>query len=71
MAPKICQKMVKVGNNFFVKKLKILCSSDHPILFKFQQLVVKILIKELQNYGMLDSNISNSNGDMEELRCKI
>ena len=30
------------------KKLKILYSSDHPILIKFCQLVVNIVIKELQ-----------------------
>ena len=32
----------------FCKKLKILYSSDHPILIKFRQLVVNIVIKELQ-----------------------
>ena len=32
----------------FVKKLKILYSSDHPISIKFLQLVVNIVIKELQ-----------------------
>ena len=39
-------KMVNMdGKQLFLKKLKILCSLDHPILFKFHQL---ILIKELQ-----------------------
>ena len=33
---------------FCKKKLKILYSSDHPILIKFRQLVVNIVIKELQ-----------------------
>ena len=32
----------------FVKKLKILYSSDHPFLSKFRQLVVNIVIKELK-----------------------
>ena len=31
---------------FFVKKLKILCSSDNTILFKFHQHVVQIFLKE-------------------------
>ena len=31
----------------FCKKLKIMYSSDHPILIKFRQLVVNIVIKEL------------------------
>ena len=35
-------------NGFFVKKLKILYSSDQPILIKFRQFVVSIVIKELQ-----------------------
>ena len=47
MAPTICQQMVNVVNDF-VKKLQILCSSDHPILFKFHQRMVKICIKDLQ-----------------------
>ena len=33
---------------FSKKKFKILYSSDHPILIKFRQLVVNIVIKELQ-----------------------
>ena len=63
---------------------RLLCSSDHPILF-FHQLVIKIFIKELQK-GILDFqcaflnffhvlflsfNASNSNGYMEELERKI
>ena len=43
MAPTICQKYGKqFFFFFFVKKLHILCSSDHPILFRFRQLVVNI-----------------------------
>ena len=50
----------------FVKKLKILYSSDHPILIKFRQLMVNIVIKELQMV-FLTSTVINSNGNMKEL----
>ena len=39
--------MVNIICRFFVKKIKILCCSDHPILFKFCQIVVIIVSKEL------------------------
>ena len=45
--------MINIWNGFLSKKLKILYSSDHPILIKFRQLVVNIVIKELQN-GIFD-----------------
>ena len=46
IAPKICQKVINMhGKRLFAKMLKILCRSDHPILFKFHQLVVKIVVK--------------------------
>ena len=54
----------------FLKKLKILYSSDHPILIKFCQLVVNILIKELQMV-FLTPTVINSNGNMKELERKI
>ena len=54
----------------FCKKLNILYSSDHPILIKFRQLVVNIVIKELQMI-FLTSTVINSNGNMKELGCKI
>ena len=54
----------------FVKKLKILYSSDHPILIKFCQLVVNIVIKELQMV-FLTSTITNSNRNMKELERKM
>ena len=54
----------------FVKKLKILYSSDHPILIKFRQLVVNIVIKELQMV-FLTSTVINSNGNMKEPERKI
>ena len=38
---------------FCKKKKKFLYSSDYPILIKFRQLVVNIVIKELQN-GIFD-----------------
>ena len=53
-----------------VKKLKILYSSDHPILIKFRQLVVNIIIKESQTV-FLTSTIINNNGTMKELERKI
>ena len=40
-------KMINMVNNFFVKTLVILSSSDHPTLLKFHHLMVKIFIKEL------------------------
>ena len=54
----------------FVKKFKILYSSDRPILIKFRQLVVNIVIKELQKV-FLTSTVINSNGNMKELERKI
>ena len=54
----------------FVKKLKILYSSDHPILIKFRQLVVNIVIKELQML-FLTSTVINSNGNIKELERKM
>ena len=35
------------SKRFFVKKLKILCSSDRPILFKFHQLMVMVQILQI------------------------
>ena len=56
---------------FCKKKLKIFeYSSDHPILIKFRQLVVNIIIKELQMV-FLTSTVINSNGNMKELERKI
>ena len=43
---------------FFCQKLKILCSLDHPILFKCYQLMVETFIMD-------------SNGHMEEFERKI
>ena len=60
MESTICQKWLTL----------ILCSSDHPILFKFHQLVVQTFIKELQVIFQT-SNVSNSNGNKEELERKI
>ena len=54
----------------FVKKLKILYSSDPPILIKFRQLVVNIVIKELQMV-FLTATVINSNGYTKELDHKI
>ena len=69
MALTICQNVQHV-KRLFVKKLKILYSSDHPILIKFRQLVVNIGIKELEMV-YLTSTVINSNGNMKELDCKI
>ena len=63
-------RMFNMWNGFFVKKLKILYSSDHPILIKFRQLVVNIVIKELQMV-FLTSTVIISNGNMKELERKI
>ena len=45
-------------------------SSDHPILIKFRQLVVNIVIKEL-HMVFLTSTVINSNRNMKELERKI
>ena len=45
-------------------------SSDHPILIKFRQLEVNIVIKEL-HMAFLTSTVINSNGNMKELERKI
>ena len=76
----ICRNLFQNGANdmsecltcetAFCKKLKILYSSDHPILIKFRQLVVNIVIKELQMV-FLNSTAVNSNGNMKELERKI
>ena len=50
--------------------LKVSYRSDHPILIKFRQLVVNIVIKELQMV-FLTSTVLNSNGNMKELERKI
>ena len=55
---------------FCKKKAQILYSSDHPILIKFPQLVVNMVIKELQMV-VLTSIVINSNGNMKELERKI
>ena len=62
--------MFNMWNGFLKKKLNILYSSDHPILIKFRQLVVKIVIKELQMV-FLTFTVINSNGNMKELERKI
>ena len=54
----------------FVKKLKILYISDYPILIKFRQLVVNIVIKELQMV-FLTSTVINRNGNMKDRERKI
>ena len=69
MALTICQNVSHV-KRLFVKKLNILYSLDHPILIKFCQLGVNIVIKELQMV-FLTSTVINSNGNMKELERKI
>ena len=69
MALTICQNVLHL-KRFFVKKLKLLYSSDHPILIKFRQLVVNIVIKELLMVFQT-STLINSNGNMKELERKI
>ena len=68
MALTICQN--NMWNGFLLKSSTILYSSDHPILIKFRQLVVHIVIMELQMV-FLTSTIINSNGNMKELERKI
>ena len=51
-------------------KFCIVRNSDQPILIKFRQLVVNIIVKELQMV-FLTSTVINSNGNMKELERKI
>ena len=62
-------EIVNIVNGIFVKKIQILCSLDRPILFKFSQVVVKIVSKELQ-IVFRTSSVSNSNSNMKELERK-
>ena len=55
---------------FCKKAQNFIYSSDHPILIKFHQLVVNIVIKELQMV-FLTLTVINSNGNMKELERKI
>ena len=64
--PKWCQHFVK-NDHFFVEKLKILFSSDHTILFKFNQHVVQILSNNVWR-DFLTSNVTISNGN---IKCPI
>ena len=59
-------EMVNMVNGFKSKSSKFLCSSDHPILFK----MVNIVIKELQ-IVFWNSTVININRNMEELERKI
>ena len=45
-------------------------NSVHPILIKFRQLVVNIVIKEL-HMVFLTSTVIKSNGNMKDLERKI
>ena len=54
------KRFVKNGEPFFVKKLKILHTLDHMILFRFHQHVVQILIKQCTE-RLQTSNVSISN----------
>ena len=46
MALTLCQKMV-LKTRLFVKKLKILCSLDHTILFKFHFHMVQTFLRNV------------------------
>ena len=58
-------------NGFFVRKFKILYSSDYPIVLKFRLLVVNIVVKELQMLCWTSTDNENSNENMEELERKM
>ena len=47
MAANNISEIVYKSYRFLSKKFPILCSSDHPIVLKFCQLVVKVVSKEL------------------------
>ena len=76
----ICRNLFQNGANdmsecltcetVFCKKLKMLYSSDHPILIKFRQLVVNIVIKELQMV-FLNSTLSIAMETWKSLNAKL
>ena len=47
-----------------------MCSSDHPILIEFRQLVANMVIKELHKV-VLTSTVINCNRNMKDLERKI
>ena len=57
--------MINMVKDFLSKKLQILYSSDHPILLKFHQFMVRIFINKSQI--VVYTSHSNSNRNMEEL----
>ena len=59
-----------VKPQFFVKKLKISCSLDHTILFKFHWMWYKHFFKECME-RLKTSNVGISNGSTEEFQWQI
>ena len=61
--------MSKLVNTYFLSKSSRvnLCSSNHPILFKFHQLISPAHLFRNYKYYF----IHNSNGNMEDLERKI
>ena len=59
-----------VNIRLFVIELQILCSANHPILFKFPQVVVNIVVKELE-IVFWTSAVNNNNGDMTKRALSI
>ena len=58
-------KILFLKTRFFIKKLKNVCTFDHPILFKFHQQVIQAFVKECVE-RLQTSNVSISNGSGEE-----
>ena len=66
---KYISDMVNILSKFSVKNIKILCSSNLLILFKFCQLMLKTVHKELQR-EILTYIVNNSIKNMKELERK-
>ena len=71
MAQPICQKWL-YGTGLFVKGLKMLCSLDHSILFKFRQLNYGKIFTENYKYYFRPQILATASYEtMEELERKI
>ena len=64
--------MGNVLYSFFCHKAQNLHTSDHPILLKFRQFVIIIVVKELQMvFWTSTCTVSKGNENIEELERKI
>ena len=69
--PKLRQRFVKNALPFSFEKLKLLCSSNHTILFKFHQHKARVFIKKFKKRLLTPYVISISNGNIKRSCRKI